>query len=68
MKTHQLEPQTMTLFTPEEIAERNRMSKDAVWDLIKTRKIDHVFLSPKKARIPEGAFEKFVEKNLVRAQ
>jgi hypothetical protein len=58
----------MLLLTPEQIAEEHGTTKQVIWALIRSKQLDHIFLSPKKARIPVGAFEEYVERNMVKAK
>ena len=70
-KKSTMEPSSrLPLESPRELAERTGVSVAAVRRLIRQGLLDHVFLSPRRrnAKIPIGAWERFIEQHLVRAE
>lgn len=58
-----------TLETPAQLASRVGVSVATIRSLIRDRKLDHVYTSPgcRIARIPAGAWERYLDEFTVRA-
>lgn len=56
------------LETPKELADRVGVSVSTIRRLIQERRIEHIYLSEsqRKAKIPSGAWERYLEQNIVR--
>ncbi len=60
---------TSLLESPRELADRVGVSVASIRELIRERKLDHIFLTSgqRNPKIPAGAWERYINLNMVRA-